>query len=89
MQVVSASDYCDIEEIIFDLEAETYILELLMKRPQYIEVSDDVKQRALDNITDYQRQHLTDLFRFYKVDKLIVPTANKISKLHSILEQMG
>lgn len=89
MQVVSVSDSNDIEEIMFDLEAETYILELLMKCSHFIETKDDVKQRALDNITDYQRQHLTDLFRFYKVDKLIVPTANRISKLHSILEHMG
>lgn len=70
MQVVNASEKVDVEEIMFDLEAETFILELILKYGHYIDVLDDIKQRALDNITDYQRQHLQDIFRYYRNDQL-------------------
>lgn len=89
MQVISASEKVDVEEIMFDLEAETFILELILKYGHFIDVLDDIKQRALDNITDYQRQHLQDIFRYYRNDQLVVPTARLVSKLHSVMENDG
>lgn len=89
MQVVNASEKVDVEEIMFDLEAETFILELILKYGHYIDVLDDIKQRALDNITAYQRQHLQDIFRYYRNDQLVVPTAFLVSKFHASLEQEG
>lgn len=89
MQVISASEKVDVEEIMFDLEAETFILELILKYGHFIDVLDDIKQRALDNITDYQRQHLQDIFRYYRNDQLVVPTAHLVSKLHSVMENDG
>lgn len=89
MQVVSVSVSNDIEKIMFDLEAETFILELILKYGHYIDVLDDIKQRALDNITDYQRDHLQDIFRYYRNDYLVVPTACLVRELHASLEQDG
>lgn len=89
MQVISASEKVDVEEIMFDLEAETFILELILKYGHFIDVLDDIKQRALDNITDYQRQHLQDIFRYYRNDQLVVPTAYLVSKLRSVMENDG
>ena len=89
MQVISASEKVDVEEIMFDLEAETFILELILKYGHFIDVLDDIKQRALDNITDYQRQHLQDIFRYYRNDQWVVATAHLVSKLHSVMENDG
>ena len=86
MQVAIVEEKSDVEEIMFDLEAETFILEQILKYGQFVDVLDDIKQRALDNITDYQRQHLQDIFRYYRNDQLIVPTPYLVSKLYSAME---
>ena len=86
MQVAIVEEKSDVEEIMFDLEAETFILEQILKYGQFVDVLDDIKQRALDNITDYQRQHLRDRFRYYRNDQLIVPTPYLVSKLYSAME---
>ena len=89
MQVATIDERNDVEEIMLDLEAETYLLELIMKYGRFIDVSNNAKERALDNITDYQRQHLQDIFRYYSNEQLIVPTSYLVSKLRSSMEQEG
>lgn len=89
MQVATIDERNDVEEILLDLEAETFILELILKYGHFIDVLDDIKQRALDNITDYQRQHLQDIFRYYNNEQLIVPTSYLVSELRLSMEQEG
>ena len=89
MQVATIDERNDVEEIMFDLEAETFILELILKYGHFIDVLDDIKQRALDNITDSQRQHLQDIFRYYNNEQLIVPTSYLVSELRLSMEQEG
>lgn len=89
MQVATIDERNDVEEIMLDLEAETYLLELIMKYGRFVDVSNNARERALDNITDYQRQHLQDIFRYYNNEQLIVPTSYLVSELHLSMEQEG
>lgn len=89
MQVATIDERDDVEEIMLDLEAETYLLELIMKYGRFIDVSNDARERALDNITGYQRQHLQDIFRYYNNEQLIVPTSYLVSELRLSMEQEG
>lgn len=89
MQVATIDERNDVEEIMLDLEAETYLLELIMKYGRFVDVSNNARERALDNITDYQRQHLQDIFRYYNNEQLIVPTSYLVSKLRLSMEQEG
>ena len=89
MQVATIDERNDVEEIMLDLEAETYLLELIMKYGRFIDVSNIARERALDNITDYQRQHLQDIFRYYNNEQLIVPTSYLVSELRLSMEQEG
>lgn len=89
MQVATIDERNDVEEIMLDLEAETYLLELIMKYGRFIDVSNNARERALDNITDYQRQHLQDIFRYYNNEQLIVPTAYLVSEFRLSMEQEG
>ena len=58
MQVISASEKVDVEEIMFDLEAETFILELILKYGHFIDVLDDIKQRAFLILVFFRRSHI-------------------------------
>ena len=89
MQVATIDERNDVEEIMLDLEAETYLLELIMKYGRFIDVSNNARERALDNITDYQRQHLQDIFRYYNNERLIVPTSYLVSEFRLSMEQEG
>lgn len=89
MQVATIDERNDVEEIMLDLEAETYLLELIMKYGRFVDVSNNARERALDNITDYQRQHLQDIFRYYNNEQLIVPTSCLVSELRLSMEQEG
>lgn len=89
MQVATIDERNDVEEIMLDLEAETYLLELIMKYGRFVDVSNIARERALDNITDYQRQHLQDIFRYYNNEQLIVPTSYLVSELRLSMEQEG
>lgn len=89
MQVATIEERDDVEEIMLDLEAETYLLELIRQYGRFIDVSNNARERALDNITDYQRQHLQDIFRYYNNEQLIVPTSYLVSELRLSMEQEG
>lgn len=89
MQVATIDERNDVEEIMLDLEAETYLLELIMKYGRFVDVSNNARERALDNITGYQRQHLQDIFRYYNNEQLIVPTFYLVSELRLSMEQEG
>lgn len=89
MQVATIDERNDVEEIMLDLEAETYLLELIMKYGRFVDVSNNARERALDNITDYQRQHLQDIFRYYNNEQLIVLTSYLVSELRLSMEQEG
>lgn len=89
MQVATIDERNDVEGIMLDLEAETFILELIMKYGRFVDVSNNARERALDNITDYQRQHLQDIFRYYNNEQLIVPTSRWVSEFCSAMEQVG
>lgn len=89
MQVATIDERNDVEEIMLDLEAETYLLELIMKYGRFIDVSNNARERALDNIIDYQRQHLQDIFRYYNNEQLIVPTSYLVSEFRLSMEQEG
>lgn len=89
MQVATFEEKTDVEGIMLDLEVDTFMLELILKYGHYIDVDEEVKERALDTITDYQRQHLQDIFRYYRNEQLTVPTAYVIRNLYSVVEQEG
>ena len=44
MQVATIDERNDVEEIMLDLEAETYLLELIMKYGRFIDVSNNARE---------------------------------------------
>lgn len=62
----------DVEEVLLGLASETYLIQLMRDYGHMLDYSDEVKEKAFEDVLSYQQQHVRDMYMYYDCGKLAV-----------------